>query len=326
MAAIKAGAYDYITKPVHPDELRALVNRVLERHRLIDEVRLLRTTLDEKYGFDQIVGKSNALVQVLNSASRVAHTDATVLIYGETGTGKELIARAIHLNSLRRDRAFVVINCGAIPPELLESELFGHVKGSFTGAIGHKKGKVEMAEGGTLFLDEIGEMPLDLQVRMLRLLQQHEIEKVGAMNATRVDVRIIAATHRDLEALVAEGEFREDLYYRLAVIPITVPPLRERPGDVAELVHHFFERSKLRHGRPGYQLPVSVMPYILNYRWPGNVRELENLTERLVLLSRSDEVTAADLPEKLRLALSTEHTTPHPMPASRRTVLQNGRA
>jgi two-component system NtrC family response regulator len=164
----------------------------------------------------------------------------------------------------------------------------------------HKKGKVEMAEGGTLFLDEMGEMPLELQVRVLRLLQEREIEKVGATNVIRVDVRIIAATHRDLEALVGEGKFREDLYYRLAVIPIMVPPLRDRTGDVPELVHHFFERSKLKHGRPDIQLPPSVMPYMLNYRWPGNVRELENLTERLVLLSRSDEVTPADLPEKLR--------------------------
>ena len=246
VAAIKAGAYDYITKPVHPDELRALVNRVIERHRLIDEVRLLRSTLDDKCGFEHLVGRSNALLEVLDAASRVAHTDATVLILGETGTGKELIARAIHFNSLRKDRPFVIINCGAIPAELLESELFGHVKGSFTGAVSHKKGKVEMAEGGTVFLDEIGEMPLDLQVRLLRLLQQREIEKVGATSQIRVDVRIIAATHRNLETLVAEGKFREDLYYRLAVIPITVPPLRERKGDVAELVHHFFEQSKMQ--------------------------------------------------------------------------------
>ncbi|HYI95172.1 MAG TPA: sigma-54 dependent transcriptional regulator, partial [Bryobacteraceae bacterium] len=228
VAAIKAGAYDYITKPVHPDELKALVNRVMERNRLIEEVRLMRSTFYEQYGFERIVGRSSALLTVLESASRVAPTDATVLILGETGTGKELIARAIHLKSLRRDRPFVIINCGAIPAELLESELFGHVKGSFTGAVNHKKGKVEMAAGGTIFLDEIGEMPLELQVRLLRLLQEREIEKIGATSLIRVDVRILAATHRNLETLVAEGKFREDLYYRLAVIPITVPPLRER--------------------------------------------------------------------------------------------------
>jgi DNA-binding NtrC family response regulator len=310
VAAIKAGAYDYIAKPVHPDELRALVNRVLERHRLIDEVRLLRSSLDEKYGFEHIVGRSSALLQVLDEASRVAHTDITVLILGETGTGKELIARAIHRNSLRRDRPFVIINCGAIPAELLESELFGHVKGSFTGATNHKKGKVEMAEGGTVFLDEIGELPLDLQVRLLRLLQEREIEKVGATSLIRVDVRIIAATHRNLETLVAEGKFREDLYYRLAVIPITVPPLRERTGDIAELVHHFFERAKMRHGRSELQLPPPIMMYLLNYRWPGNVRELENVMERLVLMSRSDEVTTGDLPEKLREGLPRQEFQP----------------
>ena len=300
--AMKAGAYDYITKPVHPDELRALVNRVLERHRLIEEVRLLRSSLDEKYGFENIIGRSPPLLEVLDSASRVAHTDATVLVLGETGTGKELLAKAIHFNSLRRDRPFVTINCGAIPGELLESELFGHVKGSFTGAMNHKRGKVEMAEGGTLFLDEIGEMSLDLQVRVLRLLQEREIEKVGATNLIRVDVRIIAATHRNLEALVAEGKFREDLYYRLAVIPISLPPLRERSGDIAELVRHFFDRSKIKHGRPDLNLPAALMPYLVNYRWPGNIRELENIIERLVLLSRGDEVALADLPPVLRRA------------------------
>lgn len=298
--AMKAGAYDYIAKPVHPDELRALVERVLERHRLIEQVRLLRGSLDEKYGFENIIGRSSSLLEVLEAASRVAHTDATVLILGETGTGKELLAKAIHFNSLRRERPFVTINCGAIPAELLESELFGHVKGSFTGALSHKKGKVEMAEGGTLFLDEIGEMSLDLQVRVLRLLQEREIEKVGATSTIRVDVRIIAATHRDLDSLVEQRKFREDLYYRLAVIPISLPPLRERPGDVADLVHQLFERSRIKHGRPDLNLPPSLLPYFVNYRWPGNVRELENIIERVVLLSRTEEVALADLPAVLR--------------------------
>src|SRR3954451_7547302 len=196
--SMRAGAYDYITKPVHPDELRALVTRVLERRQLIEEVRALRSTLDQKYGFENIIGRSSALLQVLDSASRVAHTDATVLVLGETGTGKELLAKAIHFISLRRQRPFVVINCGAIPAELLESELFGHIKGSFTGAFTHKKGKVEIADGGTVFLDEIGEMPLELQVRILRLVQEHEIEKIGATSVQKVNVRLIAATHRNL--------------------------------------------------------------------------------------------------------------------------------
>jgi two-component system NtrC family response regulator len=300
--AIKGGAYDYITKPVHPDELRALVARVMERYKLIEELRSLRSFVDQKYGFEGIIGRSPALMEVLDSASRVAPTDATVLILGETGTGKELIAKGIHYNSLRRDRPFMTINCGAIPAELLESELFGHVKGSFTGAISDKKGKVEMADTGTLFLDEIGEMSLDLQVRVLRLLQEREIEKVGATSRFQVDVRIIAATHRDLEALIAEGKFREDLYYRLAVIPISLPSLRERRGDVEHLVSHFLERHKMKHNRSSLTITPDAMKCLINYRWPGNVRELENLLERLVLLARTEEVGVGDLPANIRNA------------------------
>jgi two-component system NtrC family response regulator len=298
--ATRMGAYDYITKPIHPDELKTLVNRVLERRQLIDEVRVLRSTVDEKYGFQNIIGRSPSLMQVLESAALVANSDATVLIRGETGTGKELLAKAIHFNSLRRERPFVIINCGSIPRELLESELFGHVKGSFTGALAHKRGKVETADGGTVMLDEIGEMPLELQVRILRLVEEHEIEKVGGTAPIKVDVRILAATHRDLESSVAQGAFREDLYYRLSVIPLTLPPLRERPEDVPVLLDHFFQISRLKHGRPGLRLPPSLKPYFVNYSWPGNVREMENLLERLVLLARSDEITANDLPEHIR--------------------------
>ena len=220
----------------------------------------------------------------------MAHTDATVLILGETGTGKELLAKAIHFNSLRRERPFVVINCGAIPAELLESELFGHVKGSFTGAMTHKKGKVEIAEGGTLFLDEIGEMSLDLQMRVLRLLQEREIEKVGATKLIRVDVRIIAATHRNLETLVAEGEIPRRPLLQARGHSDLLPPLRDRAGDIPELIHQFFDRSRQKHNRPDLALSPAAMPYLVNYRWPGNVRELENVIERLVLLCRSDEV------------------------------------
>ena len=300
--AIKLGAYDYLTKPVHPDELRALIARLLEHRSLIEEVRILRSTIDRKFGFENIIGSSGSLLRVLDAAASVAHTDATVLIRGETGTGKELLAKAIHFNSPRRDRPFVVISCGSIPRELLESELFGHIKGSFTGAFSHKKGKVEIADGGTVFLDEIGEMPLDLQVRVLRLVQEHEIEKIGATNTQKVNVRILAATHRNLENRVAEGLFREDLYYRLAVIPLTIPPLRDRKDDIPILVSEFFERSKRKHQKPGLSLPPRLMSCFVNYRWPGNIRELENLVERIVLLSRSDEVTESDLPENLRSA------------------------
>jgi DNA-binding NtrC family response regulator len=297
--AIKCGAYDYITKPVHPDELKALVNRALEHHRLIEEVRTLRGAIDRKFGFENIIGSSGTLMQVLDSAASVAHTDATVLILGETGTGKELLAKAIHAYSPRSQRPFVIISCGSIPRELLESELFGHIKGSFTGAYTHKKGKVELADGGTVFLDEIGEMPFELQVRVLRLVQEHEIEKIGAANSQKVNVRIIAATHRNLESRVAEGLFREDLYYRLSVIPIQLPPLRERKEDIPALVEEFFERAKRKHNRPKMYLPATLMPYFVGYRWPGNVRELENLVERIVLLGHTDEVTVANLPDAL---------------------------
>ena len=219
-------------------------------------------------------------------AARVAATDATILIFGETGTGKELVAKAIHLRSSRRDRPFMTINCGAIPRELLESELFGHVKGSFTGALTHKKGKVEMADGGTVLLDEIGEMPLELQVRILRLIQEREIEKIGATSPNKVDVRIVAATHRELSSMVKAGTFREDLYYRLLVVPIDLPPLRERIGDIPILVQHFFDKCRSKHGRPDLKMSATLLPYFTNYDWPGNVRQLENAVERLVLLTQ----------------------------------------
>jgi two-component system NtrC family response regulator len=298
--AMKLGAYDYITKPVNADALRLTVSRALDHLRLREEVQALRGSLDQKYGFENIIGQSNALLYVLDTAARAAQTDSTILIRGETGTGKELLAKAIHFNSPRSDRPFVTINCGAIPKELLESELFGHLKGSFTGAVSHKKGRIELADGGTLFLDEIGEMPLELQVKILRLIQEREIEKVGGTSPTKVDVRIIVATHRNLLAMIEDGTFREDLYYRLAVIPLELPPLRERPDDVPELVQHFFSEGKTKHGKPGLVLPDSLLPYFCAYRWPGNVRELENVIERMIVLCRSSEVTISDLPEPLR--------------------------
>jgi DNA-binding NtrC family response regulator len=298
--AMKAGAYDYITKPVDYEQLMLVVNRAMERGQLIAEVKTLRANLDEKYGFESIVGQSKALLRVLEMASRVARRDSTVLIAGETGTGKELLARAVHQNSTRKDHAFVTINCGAIPKDLLESELFGHTKGSFTGAVAPKRGKVEVADGGTLFLDEVGELPLELQVKLLRLIQNGEIEKVGATGATNVNVRIIAATNRNLQALIDDGAFREDLYYRLAVVPLTLPPLRERIDDIPELVQHLFLKSKQKQNVPQLRLPASLLPHFSGYGWPGNVRELENVIERLVVLSVGDEITLADLPDFLQ--------------------------
>ncbi len=295
--AMKAGAYDYLTKPVHPYELKALVSRALEHHSLIEEVNRLRICLDQKYGFESIIGSSDRLMRTLDVAARVAPSDVTVLIHGETGTGKELVAKAIHFRSARRDRPFVTVNCGSIPRELLESELFGHMRGAFTGAVSHKKGKAEVADGGTIFLDEIGEMPLELQVRVLRLIQEREIEKIGATSPTKLDVRIVAATHRNLSQMVEAGTFREDLYYRLMVVPIELPPLRERAEDVPALVQHFFAKCRIKHAREELKLPADLICLLAKYSWPGNVRQLENAIERIVLLARGSEVTLQDLPD-----------------------------
>ena len=298
--AVRAGAYDYITKPLDHDELLLTVQRALDHGRLVAEVDNLRENLDRKYGFENIIGHSDVLMAALDMGRRAARTNSTVLIHAETGTGKELLARAIHLNSQRRERPFVTINCGAIPKDLLESELFGHVKGSFTGAVTSKKGKIEMADTGTLFLDEIGEMPPELQVKLLRLIQQGEIDKIGATEPVNVDVRIVAATHRNLKAMIEDGTFREDLYYRLAVIPLGLPPLRERVEDIPDLVQHFFLRARDKVDRPGAVLPPSLISYFQAYRWPGNIRELENVIERIVVLSRNDEIAVSDLPDFLR--------------------------
>jgi two-component system NtrC family response regulator len=251
-------------------------------------------------GFENILGHSKSLIYMLDVAARAAQTDVTVLIRGETGTGKELVAQGIHQSSFRKNRPFVTINCGAIPRDLLESELFGHVKGSFTGALSDKKGRIETAAGGTVFLDEIGEIPPEMQVKLLRLIQEHEIDKVGRNGSLEVDVRIIAATHRNLLAMVVDGTFREDLYYRLNVVPIEMPPLRERKEDIPELVEHFFARAKERHDRANLKLPEALLPYFSSWHWPGNIRELENVIERLVVLAAGDEVAVEDLPEELR--------------------------
>ena len=298
--AMKAGAYDYLTKPVHPDELSLVVGRALEHLRLVKEVSTLRANLDQKYGFENILGRAGSLLQVLDTAARAARTHSTVLIRGETGTGKELLARAIHFNSARKHKPLITINCAAIPKELLESELFGHTKGSFTGAVADKKGKIEIADGGTIFLDEIGEMPLELQVKLLRLIEEGELEKIGSEGRNQVDVRIIAATHRDLQAMIEDGMFREDLYYRLVVIPLVLPPLRERVEDIPDLVEYFFRKSQQKNERPELVMSPALLPYFARYRWPGNVRELENVVERMVVLARSNEITLEDLPEFLR--------------------------
>jgi two-component system NtrC family response regulator len=298
--AMRLGAYDYVTKPIDYEALLLAVHRAMERQNLLDEVRNLRSVLDRRYGFDSIIGHSKALLRVLEMAARVAQHDTTVLINGETGTGKELLARAIHQNSRRRNQPFVTINCGAIPRDLIEAELFGFTRGAFTGAAANKPGKVEMADGGTLFLDEIGELPLEAQVKLLRLIQQGELERVGATAPKIINVRIVAATHRNLAAMVEDGTFREDLFYRLAVVPLYLPPLRERREDIAEIAEFLFRKAKEKHGMTALRIAPALMARLSVYRWPGNVRELENAIERMIVLSNGEVITEDDLPQELR--------------------------
>jgi two-component system NtrC family response regulator len=298
--AMKMGAYDYVTKPLDFEALVLVVNRAMERQALLEEVRQLRSALDQRYGFESIIGRAKSFLRVLDQAARVAQHDTTVLIHGETGTGKELLARAIHHNSRRRNKPFVTINCGAIPRDLVEAELFGHTRGAFTGAYTSRPGRIEQADEGTLFLDEIGELPLEAQVKLLRVLQQGEISRIGATETTRVNVRVLAATHRNLQAMIEDDAFREDLYYRLAVVPLFLPPLRERKEDIPELVEYLFQKATERHGISGVRLTESIVPYLVAYRWPGNVRELENVLERLLVLSSHKSIGEDDLPEEIR--------------------------
>jgi DNA-binding NtrC family response regulator len=303
--AMKMGAYDYVTKPLDFDALVLMVHRAMERQNLLEEIRTLRSALNQRYGFENIVGRAKNLLRVLDQAARVSQHDTTVLIQGETGTGKELIARAIHQNSRRRNKAFVPISCGAIPRELVESELFGYVRGAFTGALANKIGMIEAADGGTLFLDEVGELPLDAQVKLLRVLQEGEVPRVGATTPTRVDVRVVAATHRNLLAMVEDGTFREDLYYRLAVVPLVIPPLRERREDIPELIQALFKRAKERHHLPDTSLSPGALQRLTCHSWPGNVRQLENILERILVLSGANVITEEELPEELQRATTT---------------------
>ena len=298
--AMRLGAYDYITKPIDYDALQLAVQRAMERQSLIDEVRNLRSALDRRYGFENIIGHSKSLLRVLEMAARVAQHDSTVLIHGETGTGKELLARAIHYNSRRRNHSFVTINCGAIPRDLIEAELFGYFRGAFTGANTNKPGKVELADGGTLFLDEVGELPLESQVKLLRLIQQGEVERVGGTAPRIINVRIVAATNRNLSAMVEDGTFREDLFYRLAVVPLYLPPLRERKEDIPEIAEHLFQKAKTQHGMQNLRVAPSVIARLSAHRWPGNIRELENVVERMLVLSNGQQITDQDLPAELR--------------------------
>jgi DNA-binding NtrC family response regulator len=290
--AMKLGALDYLQKPFEIDELQVVVRRALEHQRLRTEYRYLVSERDERFDHYGIIGKSRAIGEVVQRAELVAETKSTVLITGETGTGKELVARAIHHRSAQRDMPLIKVNCAAIPDTLLESELFGHVRGAFTGATTTKKGKFALADGGTIFLDEIGTLTPTLQSKLLRVLQEREFEPLGAERTERVDLRVIAATNRDLRQMVTDGRFQEDLFYRLNVIPIHIPPLRERRDDIPALVEHFVHKHAQRTGRRIERIEDGVLAALQQYDWPGNVRELENTIERAVVLSTGPVVTA----------------------------------
>ena len=296
VTALKHGAIDYLTKPLNLDELLYRIRQVSDRYRIINENRELREALQDRHRIEGIIGESGAMLEVLSIVRRVAPSEATVLIRGESGTGKELIAKAIHFGSPRARGPLVKVNCAALPEALLESELFGHEKGAFTGALTSRQGRFELANGGTIFLDEIGDLPLHLQAKLLRVLQEREFEKVGSSRPIRVNVRIMAASHRPLEDLIKAGQLREDLYYRLNVVPIFIPPLRERRSDVALLIDHFLRQYAEKNGKTIRGLTPEGRDILLRYDYPGNVRELENIIERAVVLTRDDVIGSGDLP------------------------------
>jgi DNA-binding NtrC family response regulator len=293
--AMKNGAYSYLTKPIRYEDLSLQVKNAVERRRLSLEVRNLRHEVEERYQFGNIIGRNPRMQEIFRVIPTVAETDATVLIHGESGTGKELIARAIHYNSGRKDKPFVVVSCSALPETLLESELFGHEKGAFTGAIRQRMGRFEMAEGGTVFLDEIGEMSMSVQLKLLRVLQEREIERVGGNQTIKVDVRVIAATHRDLQQAMRDKLFRQDLFYRLNVVPIKLPPLRERLDDVPILAAHFLKKYCAKNEKPVKTLSRDALAALSAYSYPGNVRELENIIERAVVMEKGGTVQRSGL-------------------------------
>ena len=298
--ALRDGAYDYVTKPIDIEELRGVVSRALERGHLINDNRLLRQMLNEHFGFEGIVGQSQAMVDVVRTIQQVAPSDITVLIQGESGTGKELIARALHANSQRHDKRFVALNCAGLSESILESELFGHVKGAFTGATTDRRGRFEHANGGTLLLDEVGDTSGAMQAKLLRVLEDGEVTPVGSNEATKVDVRLISATNHDLLASVAEKKFRQDLYFRINSVTINVPPLRARREDIPLLVAHFLKEFAAKHNKPINGLAPEVRRILAGHPWPGNVRQLRNVLEGMVVLARGDRLELEDVPDEIR--------------------------
>ncbi len=308
--AMKEGAFDYITNPLNFEELRVIITKAVEKQRILSENISLKKQLRDKYEFSNIIGSSPAMQKVFSRITKVIKTDSTVLILGDSGTGKELIAKAIHSNGPRRDNPFIAVHCGAIPENLLESELFGHTKGSFTGAIRDKIGKFEAANHGTIFLDEVATLPMHLQIKLLRVLQEQEVERVGSNKPIKLDVRIISATNVNLEEEVKKGTFRDDLFYRLNVIPVILPPLRERVEDILPLVRHFLAKYCKEMDRPPMSITREALMAMEVYNWPGNVRELENAVERTVALTEGDQITLSDLPSNIARRYNEQEELP----------------
>ena len=307
--ALKAGAFDYLTKPLDIDELKIVVAKGLEYYHLHQENRALKERLGDRFDFSRIVGRSRRMKELVDTLSLVAPSDATVLILGESGTGKEVVANALQQNSLRAQQPFIKVSCAALPETLLESELFGHEKGAFTGAVARREGRFQLAHRGTIFLDEVGEMSPATQAKLLRVLCEREFEPLGGTRTVKVDVRIIAATNRELEKDVREGRFREDLFYRLNVVPVTVPPLRERKEDIPDLAMHFFTIFCRKNGKDLKNISPKTMDILTRYEWPGNIRELENCVERAVIMARQEILVPEDLPPHIRVsALGAEET------------------
>jgi DNA-binding NtrC family response regulator len=296
--AMKMGALDYISKPFDIEELKIQIRKALDISNMKEELDFLREELKDQTG-NIIIGNSEEMQKVLRLVGRVAQSNATVLITGESGTGKELIANAVHFNSNRKEKPYIKVNCGALPENLLESELFGYEKGAFTGATSRKLGRFDRADGGSIFLDEVGELTLPMQVKLLRVLQEKEFERVGGVESIKVDIRVIAATNRDLKKMLEEGTLREDLYYRLNVIPIEIPPLRERREDIPILIHHFFKKFSKETGKEAITISQESMEKLMEYEWKGNIRELENVVERLVILMNGSNIEVNDLPKEI---------------------------
>ncbi len=309
--AMKLGAFDYLPKPFEPDQLKLVLERALERRRLVQENLNLKSAVSSKYRFENIIGASPAMQGVYRLIAQCAPTNSTVLITGESGTGKELIARAIHYNSLRKDRPFVAVDCNSLTETLLESELFGHVKGAFTGAISNKRGMFEVADGGTLFLDEIGNISLQTQAKLLRVLQEREFRAVGDTRTQTTNIRLVTATNKDLKAMVAEGSFREDLYYRINIFPIHMPPLRERREDIPALAFHFLNEFRGELGKEVTEISEGAMNALVNYEWPGNVRELENTVHRAMILATSKVIRRAHLANIIEATGLPDLEVPH---------------